>query len=197
MLLLLWYCVRKKGFWCCVRSRYKSFTLYLSTVGQSGSKLLTNFQKTSHALFSRLNLSFQAKRSTTTFTFSKSKLASWESVLSNKIFFGSTFAIYIKSRNVSSHAIFSPLISFIQQKFLTVQEVSSKPAAQWFSLTCLLQHFPSNERCVLLSWCGNICVQNAGRKSTFGEMKNFHSKVKKNTYTKHVTVLWHLQMTSV
>ena len=94
-----------------------------------------------------------------------------------EIFFGSTFAIYIRNRNVSWHAIFSPLISFIQQKFLTVQEVSSKPATQWFSLTCMLQHFPSNERCVLLSWCVNICVQNAGRKSTFGKIKTFHLKV--------------------
>ena len=31
-----------------------------------------------------------------------------------EIFFGSTFAIYIRNKNVSSHAIFSPLIPFIQ-----------------------------------------------------------------------------------
>ena len=94
---------------------------------------------------------------------------------------------------VPLHDIFATLSSGIWQKVLMVQEVSSKPPAQWFSLICLLQHFPANEQFALLIWrylCAK-CWKNLLLAKWKISIRN-----SKNTYTKQVTVLWRLQMTS-
>ena len=76
--------------------------------------------------------------------------------------------------------IFMLVFAFWLVPHVMVQEVSSKPPTQWCSLICLLQHFSG--KWTICSPDMAIFVCKMLKKSTFGGMKDFHSKFKKYIY---------------